>query len=262
MYFCDRWNKHVEWLTCQRIISEIPAIGYKHLYIENNRTDPSGNRKWEINNIKDLESLVNEILKSPINSLITLPFDQQLGKYHSLFSSTIFKENIANIFSPLLASKPNTKVPYVAVHIRRGDCTPERFPEWYIEDSQYIRLFHTLSSILPSSMPIQICTQGDTSWIQNWIHSSNLKDRKVYINSSESNFTNDQEIDHFVIMANASILITCGSSFGHWAGIIGKAEKIVDFSRIKSPLNTATRINPDQKIDNFENLIEKLVMSS
>ena len=189
-----------------------------------------------------------------------MPFDQQLGKYHSLFSGKSFRQNISNIFKPLASSKGEIDIPYADIHIRRGDCTYERFPEWYIEDTYYFQLFETLTLALPANMPIHICTQGNIDWIRDWLQSRKILQRKIYVNSSNSNFSNDQEIDHFMIMANSSVLITCGSSFGHWAGIVGKVPKIIDFSKIQSPLNTAPGINPEQEIGNIEKLIKRCLI--
>ena len=156
MYFADRWNKEIDW---SKSIYTTNLIGgeRKVVYLEKSSPDKHGNRKWNLDK-SELKELVKTIDSIPLNTIVNLPFDQSAGSLMSLACRYDMKEDLNRIFDVDNWGIAVNK--YTCIHIRRGDCTPQRHPEWYVDDRFYVKLIKTLDKLLPQDMPIVICTQG------------------------------------------------------------------------------------------------------
>lgn len=228
MFFSDKWNKFIFWENISNLVCCSVDVPVSIRYLENKNTDNHGNRAWKIVSSKDLSEILAELHSYPSNTLINLPFDQPPGIMKNFLLDNYLRTNLKAIISPQLrlTGLPNKSI---CIHIRRGDCTPQRFPEWFISDNYYIALINGLLSQLPRDYILNICTQGDTEWLTQC---SEMDDSRVKIFSTNDLFLNDADIRDFKIMLNSTILISCGSSFSRWAGILGNQKGLFDISRI------------------------------
>ena len=250
MYFCDKWNKYVSWSESDFVATNLYCSNSQVFYLENPVACANGNRKFLASNKFQVNHIIELIHSYPDNSLIMLPFDQQISCSYSLLKSrSELNLELKKIFKFFDQNPITPSQKYLCIHIRRGDCTKTRFPNWYIDDSFYINLLHIIDKYLPSNIDIQVCTQGDVQWLTsvNFRH-----DRKLLVSSTMQDFINDSEVNDFLLMKNSSFLITCGSSFGHWAAILNKSPYKIDISRIVSPLSPNITINPDVSLSKID----------
>ena len=161
------------------------------------------------------------------------------------------------------ATLSNTKNAFHAcIHIRRGDCNPERFPDWYIDDSFYVKLMKSLLQVHDQAVDgIVICTQGSNNRII-----SQLSERErslVKVMTTNQMFNNKEDMRDFSIMANADILFCCRSSFSHIAHLASpKIQIVFDFTRSSGGVivNEDQQFDPDKFSDGQMQIIKKKIL--
>ena len=132
---------------------------------------------------------------------------------------------------------------FACVHIRRGDVTPERHPDWYISDEFYISLINVLSQSLPVDFQIHVCTQGDVGNLKNNL-SKLIDSSKLVINTTDQLFANDNEIHDFRLMSQASLLVTGRSSFSNWAETMYMRKAVIHINKDANHDSRSCVINP------------------
>ena len=196
MYFSEKWNQVVDWGKSRFCATKIS--GHKlHVHypqFEEN-IDTYGNKKAIFYDAKSIQKVLQTIGDISDNSLIFLPFDQSTGLLAKLLNLPDIKKDFSNLFENYQFNKPQCR--YTCIHIRRGDCTKEEHPQWFVEDDFYINLIILLCHELPDDHELHICTQGPINWITENISNSILHMRKLYIHSTRQSFTNDSEIEDF-----------------------------------------------------------------
>ena len=230
MYLCEKWNCCVDWnkskFSVNRISSKTDKISYLRF---EEHSDQNGNMRIQLRNSNDVKLLIRSINSFDDNSIIFLPFDQSIGILDRLINRADIREDFTSLFS-LPSSFQALTYRYACIHIRRGDCTQDRFPEWYVENSFYINLINSLLELLPSDYKIHICTQGDTAWIVNSLVDQSLIER-IIVHSTSELFTNDREVSDFFIMQQSDILFTAGSTYSHMASWSGSHQILFDVSK-------------------------------
>lgn len=260
-YFCDKWNKYSDFSKSKNVASTISEVASIY-FLEKNTTDEYGNRKWDLTDKNEIVDIINKIYQVSDNTLINLPFDQSAGLFLNLLNKDEVREDVRRIFAfPDRSVSP--PFPYACVHIRRGDCTRNAHPRWYVDDYFYISLLQLILSTLPDEFKVYVCTQGDIAWLNTSKLSIALTSGRLVIRSTNQLFINDSEIDDFILMKNSSFLFSAASSFSHWASFLGRHSLIVDISRSQyHALNDVVIINPDNALpENLSRIREALNIS-
>ena len=255
MFFADRWNKHVDWSRSRFVTKQITGIR-RVVYLEKNKADQHGNRKWNLRD-GELSDMLRAISSIAEDTIVHLPFDQSAGNLMHLASRSDVREDLNRVFLTERWQKPNQ--PYVCIHIRRGDCTPEQHKDWYVADDFYINLIARLDIVLPKAYPIIICTQGRLKQIEKTLEKL-IDISRVRIQTTPEMWTNDAEVNDFQTLANAEILITARSTFSRWAGLIGPPKCVVDVNR-QSLMNQGEQmvIHPEDDKKNWEPALQELI---
>jgi hypothetical protein len=223
-------------------------------YLEGDCADDAGNRMWDLSTTQNTLNLINKIIELSDNSIIFLPFDQSPGILMRLLGRPDVRKDICKVFS--FNSRRRLPIsPYICVHIRRGDCTKERHPLWYIENSFYENLFATIIQCVPNSFHIAVCTQGDTTWIEQFAKKLMLDSSRLSIYTTNQLFINDAEVDDFVLMLKADCLIGAGSSFSRWAAVLGEHKIVFDACRYPHFLGNVIQISPELNARELYNVV-------
>lgn len=227
-YFCEQWNYCINW-KCSDAVTQQASFG-KMVRIDPMPPDMHGNTKVDFSSTTDILNFIR--LTGQIdNNLYLLPYDQGPGKLLNLFSNYFILQNTRKVFN-LPSIDHYTEKPYVAIHIRRGDCTHARFPSWYVENGFYISLVKKLLGLLPVNFTIIVCTQGSTEWFYVPDLINPIQQKRVVLRSAEDSHVNNiTEIDDFSLMFRANILFAAGSSFSQLAGMFGSQDCVIDVSR-------------------------------
>ena len=254
MFFADRWNEHVDW-SRSRFVTRRVMGDRQIVYLEQEKPDRNGNRKWRLSD-GGLKKIVREITSISEDSIIHLPFDQSAGDLMSLATRTDVREDLNNVFGTSTWHKKRN--PYACIHIRRGDCTPDNHQQWYVPDGFYVKLIQRLNEVLPKGMPIVICTQGPMNALEEKIPNL-ITEGRVKIQTTSELWTNDAEVNDFITLSKADILITARSTFSRWAGLIGPQKCVVDVNR-QSITNQGEQmvIHPDENEEVWGPNLQKL----
>ena len=226
MFFADRWNEHVDW-SRSRFVTRLITGDRQLVYLEQKTSDRDGNRKWRLSG-GGLREMLDKITAISEDSIVHLPFDQSAGDLMHLATRDDVRADLNNVFGTW-AWRSNEK-PYACIHMRRGDCTPDRHKEWYVSDNFYVKLIQRLDVVLDHEMPIIICTQGSVQALEQKIPNLIAKGR-VKVQTTSELWTNDAEVNDFITLAKAEILITARSTFSRWAGLVGPRKCVVDVNR-------------------------------
>lgn len=253
MFFAERWNRYIDWNQSAYTDKSIKGDSVEIRYIESLKTDEHGNRSYNMNNIKELRSCLDR-LGEVENDLAMLPFDQQPGLLRELIGKEAIKRDLRGVLGEEMRIKPMT-FPYICIHIRRGDCTKERHPHWYIENEFYMRLIRDLSSMSKGRLEIVVCTQGDIRWLRESKDLEPIQDL-LRIRSTEDLFLNDAEFEDFRYMVNSEVLIGAGSQFSFWAAALGRQKSTVDLTRSK-PCTFMNAINPDSDYEEVLSVMQQ-----
>lgn len=255
MFFSDQWNEYIDWARSRFITTKITG-DRRVVYLEKTQRDQHGNRKWRLSN-SEIKDILEKITAIPEDSIVHLPFDQSAGNLIRLATRKDVRTDLNKVFGISKWQIPEKK--YACIHVRRGDCTPDRYKEWYVSDSFYIKLIRCLNEALPLSMPIVICTQGNMQILENEIQDL-ITGNRVKIQTTDQLWTNDREVNDFITLAQASILITARSSFSRWAGLIGPHKLVVDVNRQRL-VNHGEHmvVHPDEKEQKWKKPLQDLV---
>lgn len=259
MYFAEKWNGVIDWSKSKFSTSKILESPIHIRYLQfRTKPDEYGNTKGNFENAKAIKEALDLINSSDDNSLIFLPFDQSTGILAKLFNYREIKQDFLNLFIDKSFNKPANK--YACIHIRRGDCTRERHPQWFVSDSFYINLITLLHDILPTDYQIQICTQGSGEWITQQLKFS-YSNRRLKINTTNQLFINETEINDFLLMKNADILFCAGSTFSHIAAYLGNHQLVFDVDKGAKLMLEDCRIAStiDEDWSKVENLINEKI---
>ena len=255
MYFAEKWNGVIDWGKSRFSTSKILASPIHIRYLQfRAKPDEHGNTKDNFKNAKAIKEALDLINNSDDNSLIFLPFDQSTGILKKLLNHQVIKQDFLNTLINKNFNKPANK--YACIHIRRGDCTRERHPEWFVSNSFYINLIKLLHGILPTDYQIHICTQGSAEWITQQLGFS-YSNRRLKINTTNQLFINDAEINDFLLMKNADLLFCAGSTFSHVAAYLGDHQLLFDVDKgVKIMLDECINMST---IDENWGEVEKLI---
>ncbi|QNI83926.1 hypothetical protein SynPROS71_00089 [Synechococcus sp. PROS-7-1] len=229
MYFAEKWNSVVDWSRSRFATKEIPDKPLHINYLQfSTKPDEHGNTKSRFNSAKAINAALQSINNTKDNSLIFLPFDQPTGLLTKLLDLHEVRQDFRNLFIDKNFKRPSDR--YACIHIRRGDCTQERHPQWFVDDAFYIKLITLLLKDLPADYEIQICTQGSSEWIIQKFKDASFNGR-LKINTTDQLFINDAEINDFLLMKNADILFCAGSSFSYVAAYAGNHKLVFDVEK-------------------------------
>jgi hypothetical protein len=197
------------------------------VYLEQKTSDRDGNRKWRLSD-GGLKEILDQITAISEDSIVHLPFDQSAGNLMHLATRNDVRDDLNNVFGTW-TWKSNEK-PYACIHMRRGDCTPDRHAEWYVSDNFYVKLIQRLDEALPNGMPIIICTQGSLQALEQKI-SNLIATGRIKVQTTSELWTNNAEVNDFITLAQADVLITARSTFSRWAGLVGPRKCVIDVNR-------------------------------
>ena len=257
MYFAEKLNSVIDWSRSRFATKEIPESPLHINYLQfSTKPDAHGNTKSHLGSAKAINDALRIINNTKDNSLIFLPFDQSTGLLTKLLDLQEVRQDFRGLFIDQNFRKPSHR--YACIHIRRGDCTKEKHPQWFVEDAFYIKLIALLLNELPADYEVQICTQGSSDWVSQELKDIPLNSR-LKINTTDQIFINDAEINDFFIMKNADILFCAGSTFSHVAAYAGNHELVFDVDKgISQMLNKCINLSTmEEEWSRVEELIKK-----
>ena len=232
-FLCQKWNALIDWSQSQLTTSKLEEENWQYLSLGTDLIECDGHTKWGISDEKTLQQILNMINSVNGNSLIQLPFGQGMGYLEEYLSRDEIVNDLKRVFQKSTTSAGKNSF-HACIHIRRGDCNPERFPDWYINDSFYVKLIRTL--LHPQTHVVDgvvICTQGSIDGIM--IHLNQREKSLVKVMTTNQLFNNKEDVRDFSIMANADVLFCCRSSFSHIAHLVSpKCQIAFDFTRINT----------------------------
>lgn len=253
MYFCDKWNPYADF-SKSKYVTRTVTEGASICFLEKSVPDAYGNRKWDFNDKSEIHAVINMISAIEDNTIIWLPFDQSAGLLLNLLNNQVVRDDFKQVyhFDGLGMSFNH---PYACVHIRRGDCTIDSHPTWYVEDRFYTCLIDMLTHTLPPEYYVVVCTQGDCAWLRKSEIAGEITSGRVIIRTTDQLFMNDSEIEDFYIMKEASIIVCAASSFSDWAAYLGNHILAINISRTAHhALRNMLTLNPDGCIQDTINV--------
>ncbi|KZR79938.1 Glycosyl transferase family 11 [Prochlorococcus marinus str. MIT 1342] len=228
MYFCDKWNNVIDWTKSKYIVSSIEKPVSDIAYIEADRIDGVGSRRWDFHSITNLVHVIKLIETRPNNTITFLPFDQSGGCLYNLLNLPLIKYDLAKIFNVEATTSLNK---YICIHIRRGDVSDTKHPSWFVDNDFYLNLLSSINIVAPLEIPIVICTQGDASWIDIVANQLVRQGRQIFVSTIMDSWINSNEINDFALMLNSDVLFMAGSSFSHIAGYFGGHGLLFDIDK-------------------------------
>lgn len=214
-YFAYKYNQVIDFSASRKAVRIIEGkTEFKRISRE--PIDVNGNTKYDLSSAYDLGELITVVEEAKASEAdymtLLLPFDQFPGRLLGLVNPEI-RQDVSSIFNKLLSKNTNGNAkPRYAVHIRRGDVTPESFPHWYISDSHYCNLIDAISTVHSGEVTIDVVTQGEVK-LDSRVCRELLSDGRLKISSSYSMWTNDMEIEALSILMNADYIVGGLSSF-------------------------------------------------
>ena len=227
-YFSAHWNKYVDF-SRNKYSRTYFSSNINYCEMIGKRSDAYGNTKYNLMDPEDFGQLQCEINNILINSecdytIIKLPFDQSPGRLLGLIQKCSNKE-----WDPIFHFQKSSpfehgtiiESPYITIHIRRGDVSKEKYPDWFISDSVYREII----GIIANTLDLRIILIGqEISHFAQYPEIIRLeKDGRLVIVSSGSGFRTPDEVHCFQIMMNACLVIGGLSSFSYVATLIGNA---------------------------------------
>lgn len=214
-YFAYKYNEAIDFSASKKAVRLVEGkIEFRRISRE--PIDVNGNTKYDLSSACDLGELITVVKEAKASKVdymtLLLPFDQFPGRLLGLVNPEI-RRDISSIFNKLLRKDINHNGrPRYAIHIRRGDVTPESFPHWYISDSHYCNLIDAISTVHSGDVAIDIVTQGEVR-LDSRVCRELLSDGRLKISSSPSRWTNDMEIEAMNVLMNANYIVGGLSSF-------------------------------------------------
>jgi hypothetical protein len=225
-YFSAQWNNSVDFSQSALAVKSIKGLlSYKELL--GRAIDAHGNSKYDLmfaDQIGEINTEIRKLLQSSQDEyvLIRLPFDQSPGRLLSMCRSLDRKE-LARLFHFNQAASLDgiyESAPYVVVHVRRGDVTPERHPEWYIPNAAYCDILATINHAIPPHYEILVIGQGLSELMGSPSVRSLQENGRLRIICSENSFRTSDEVDCFRLMMGARLVVGSLSSFSYLAALI------------------------------------------
>jgi len=215
-YFAYRFNRVVDFSASERALSYVKgAVRFTRLDLP--ARDENGNTKLDLSKSAELGELLEKInlLQGGNDDYVQvlLPFDQFPGHLLRHYNRDI-NIDMHRIFSGLTIRDKHKKhkKPLYAIHIRRGDVSPQRYPQWYIADEHYCRLIEALYILHSGDLSIEIITQGCVE-LESVICREMKAANKLNVLTCDEQWTNDKEIDSVYVMMQADYIIGGLSSF-------------------------------------------------
>lgn len=179
--------------------------------------------RFQTNDAAGVRELVGQIIEHLNSSdesesiLFILPFDQPIG----LLSRFLTREK--DDLHKCLVTRFQYNVKTIAIHWRRGDCNPQKYPDWYIDEETIYEISSRLASNIQDAN-FKLFTQGEPprKFIELCMRCKNFE-----INSAGAGFTNDAEVNDFVQISNSDIIIGGLSTYSILGALMGKKKMIV-----------------------------------
>jgi hypothetical protein len=252
MYFSEKWNHYIDW-SQSRLTTATVGSSLQLLQIGNSHADAYGNTKWDFRDVRNIRTCLSIISQYRQRRLISLPFDQLPGCLLTFLSTSQLKSDLRLVFQFFHSSIPR---PYTAVHIRRGDVSSTSIPNKYVHDDFYLSLLRDIILSGSSSGTIHIVTQGDTRWLDQIQSFASHNNHNIYINQKLTPHCDDEEVNAFYTLFNATTIFTAGSAFSELAALLGRATRIYNVTRAQSSSNLyASLINPDADLSLLPGLL-------
>ena len=113
----------------------------------------------------------------------------------------------------------------------------------------FIFHFIILAKSLPVDFQIHVCTQGDVSNLEKHLFEL-IDSSKLVINTTDQLFANENEIQDFRLMSQASLLVTGRSSFSNWAETMYTRKAVIHVNKDENldPKSYVINLNVPEKI--------------
>jgi len=235
LYFAYHFNKFVDFSRSRYATLKIESnVQFFHLP-GSQVQDVAGNNRLDLSTTSGLLHMIDQISQCQQNTraetmVAFLPFDQDIGKLSRLIERE--KDDLRRIFhlnGLFYQDQYNTNMLKIAIHIRRGDVTRQRHPDWYVP----ISVYSTIISILKSNYQdcqITIVSDGPP-WSLDVLDllkkfkniqlrgpdSSEIYNGKILISS---------DIMDFACMASNDIVIGSKSTYSWLASRVGNCKFI------------------------------------
>ena len=135
--------------------------------------------------------------------------------FYNSYVLNLFREMYFSVKKPALIY--DKTVTNIAIHIRRGDVNPRKYPSRFISNEHYVKLLKKMT--LDNSV-IHIFSEGDVKDFEDII--INFPDNKFAMHINE----NIQVSFHHMVMAD--VLVVAKSSFSYCAGLLNENTKIAN----------------------------------
>ena len=135
--------------------------------------------------------------------------------FYNSYVLNLFREMYFSVKKPALVYNKN--VTNIAIHIRRGDVNPNKYPSRFISNEHYVQLLKKMN--LDNSV-IHIFSEGSVKDFEDII--TNFPESKFVMHINE----NIQMSFHHMVMAD--VLIVAKSSFSYCAGLLNENTKIAN----------------------------------
>jgi hypothetical protein len=222
-YFAVHHNTHASFSRSKRAIRlDINPIE-DFVILSGLEPDDNGNTKYDLLDIENLcrfEGDMRVLHKPKVMQLVRLPFDQAPGALVWRLSSDM-KRDLGLIFKAQGNSRcRNNDEILISIHIRRGDVSPERFPDWYISDHYFENLVIALFELNIGCLKIVVLTQGSSSFLADKRFEQLIADKRLCVRTTAQQWVNENEVSDFREMLNSDIIISGQSSFSQLACLV------------------------------------------
>ena len=225
-FFPYRANKIFNFSHSERACTENFFIR-KVISLSKGFREPHGNDCFDFSSIEEIKLALTIMSQSNTiepnasqvelpYTIIKLPFDQAPGLLLKLLNNPLIYEDFKRVFVGLVDNiKGYCNSFDLVIHIRRGDVTKESHPDWWIDDDIYINILNELfhdNSFMPN---VCICTQRGISQklIKHVNQISESFKGHLTIRASKEGWSNNDEVEDFLLMSNAKVLMGGLSSF-------------------------------------------------
>lgn len=204
-YFTCRWNKYVDWSRSSKALNLLYSSGCTVCHLASHLHDDGINTTYDLQSAEGVGQLLQDCYRK--DRIYLLPFNQLPGLV--LTSNSEIRHDLGSCVAPLLQSQYTSDI---CIHIRRGDVNPLRHRSWFIDDNVYASIIRKVLISKPNTR-IRIISQLNSDGSRPLEQLASEFGSSVEISISESQWTNNDEVDAFAAMLNCKILIGGRSSF-------------------------------------------------